>query len=385
MSGDAEQAFFADGITEDIITALSRFSGLLVIARNSTFVYRDQAVNVQAVGEDLGARYVVEGSVRKAGPRVRITAQLIETSSGHHLWAERYDRDLSDIFALQDEITATIVSNLAVKVSRAESERARRKSGSVEVYETNLRVMSDFANPTRAGVTEARRALEQAVERAPDYARTYAMLATTHIYDVFMGWAEDAEASIARATELAQKTVDLDAYDNRAHWILGITHLYQGRHDQALAEYDRALELNPNDAEVMASRATPLRFADRVDEALESLAEAMRRNPHNPDWYQWVEGWCHFHKGDFVKAVAAIERIEEPSAEPCLILAGGYAELGDPKKAAAAVAKIFAIEPTFSLARWAQVQPYKDPAHLERILGSLRKAGLSDEEPSAHD
>jgi adenylate cyclase len=252
LSGDSEQEPLSDGITEDIITELSRFRELFVIARHSTQTYKGKPVKVQEVAEDLGVRYVLEGSVRKTGDKVRINAQLIDATSGRHLWAERYDRALSDIFAIQDEIVGTIVTSLAVKVHEAERARTRRKpTESLEAYDyflrgRDLQLKEGF---WRIGVNQQARGLyEKAAALDPEFTRAFVELAWTHLYDFIHGWSATPEQSRARALELAQQAVAMDAANARAHYVLGYVQLYRQEFDRAIAEIEKAINLNPNDA-----------------------------------------------------------------------------------------------------------------------------------------
>ena len=379
MSKDPDQDYFRDGITEDIITALSRFPDLFVIARNSVFTYKGKPAKVQDVSAELGVRYVLEGSVRKAGERVRISAQLVDATTGHHLWAERYDRQLEDIFAVQDEITETIVGRLVGKLDQVERERAMHKGpDNLEAYDCYLRGLDFSLRFTKEGNAEARRMLEKAVERDPQYARAYMLLAWLPLQDVFMGWAKDPVASLGRALEMAEKAVALDNTDNRSHWVIGEVYLYLRQHDRAQPAYSRALELNANDADVLSQYGAFLMYVGEPEKGLEAIEKALRLNPHCPWWHFALLGWAKFSLGDCEEAIEAIERISSPIPECRLVTVASYVELGREEDARAEAAEVMKARPEFTLAAHGMTQPYQDAADLERFLAPLRKAGLPE-------
>ena len=255
MSGDPEQEYFSDGITDNLITDLSKISGLFVIARNSTFTYKGQAVKVAAVGRELGVRHVLEGSVQKAGNRVRINVQLIDAPTGGHVWAERYDRELEDIFALQDEITQKIVFALKVTLTPEEQERLRRyPTANLEAYDAFLHGWEywwglEDTKEAKEANAQARRMAERAIELDSQYAAAYALLSLTHQTEWMEHWSKDPQHSLEQATELAQKAVTLDGSLPMARWILGWCYVYQRQYEQAIAEGEQAISLGPNDAE----------------------------------------------------------------------------------------------------------------------------------------
>ena len=269
ISGDLEQEYFSDGITEDIITDLSKVSALFVIARNSVFTYKGRAVRVQEVSRDLGVRYVVEGSVRKSGNRVRITAQLIDGMSGGHMWAERYDRDLTDIFALQDEITEKIVAALQVKLTEGEQEQvARRYTENLVAYDYFLRGRADQARATKETNAQAREMFERAIELDPNFAGAYAVLSHTYSRDWSYQWSDDTQA-LERASEAAKKAVTLDDSLPLAHARLAWIYLWRRQHEQAIAEVKRAIFLDPNFAEGYARLGIILTYAGRPGEGID--------------------------------------------------------------------------------------------------------------------
>ena len=379
MNHDPAEDYFSDGITDDIITELSRRRDLFVIARNSVFTYKGKPAKVQDVGTELGVRYILEGSVRKAGERVRITAQLVEAASGHHLWAERYDRELQDIFAVQDEITETIVGRLAGELQVAERDRAVKKApDSLEAYDCYLRGFDLFIRFTQEDRAEARQMMEKAAALDPHYARVQTLLAWGHLSDVFMGWSEDPVRSLGSAFETAQKALALDATDNWSHWVVGAVLLYQGQHQRARAAYDRALELNPNDADVLAQFGGFLNYVGESEEAVATIERAMRLNPHCPWWYLWLLGWAEQLAGRPERAIAVIERIGNPIAEARLIRVVSLMMLGREAEARDEAAEVLRLNPGFTVRQFAMAQPYQDPSRLEETAARMRAAGIPD-------
>ena len=379
MNRDPAEDYFSDGITDDIITELSRRRDLFVIARNSVFTYKGKPAKVQDVGAELGVRYVLEGSVRKAGERVRITAQLVEAASGHHLWAERYDRQLEDIFAVQDEITETIVGRLVGKLDQAERSRAMDKApDNLEAYDYYLRGYDLFLRFTKEDRAQAREMMEKAVALDPKYARAQTLVAWGHLSDVFMGWSGDPAQSLGIAFETAQNALALDATDNWSHWVVGAVQLYQRQFDRSQAAYQRALELNPNDADVLAHHSALLNFTGKRDEAHESLERAMRLNPHCPWWYLWLLGWVERMTGHPERAISAIERIGNPIPECRMVTVAGLMALDREAEARVEAAEILKLVPDFTLRQWSATQPYQDPSDFEDVVAALRAAGLPD-------
>ena len=379
MNKDPAEDYFSDGITDDLITELSRPPNLFVIARNSVFVYKGKAVKVQDIAKELGVRYVLEGSVRKAGERVRVTAQLIDAETGHHSWAERYDRELKDIFAVQDEITQTIVSVLAGKITAEEFARAARKpTESLEAYDWYLRAFDTFLRFKKEERSEAREMAEKALALDPKFSRNYTLLGWSHLQDVFMGWSDDPVQSLTTAFEYSQKALAIDANDNWNHWVVGVCLLFQRQHDKSLAAYYRAVDLRPNDADVLAHLAVPLLFVDETEQALAVIKRALRLNPHCPWWYNWVLGWSELRSGNAEAAIAAIEKIGRPIPESHLIVVAAYMLLGQEAEARAEAEALLQKDPDFSLTRWGAVQPYRNPEKLEEVVAVLRQAGLPD-------
>jgi len=379
MSGDPEQEYFSDGITEDLITDLSKISGLFVIARNSTFMYKGKPVKVDQVGQELGVRYVLEGSVRKVGDRVRITAQLVDASTGGHLWAERYDRDLEDIFALQDEVAQKIVSALAVKLTDDEQERLERGyTDNLEAYDYFLRGLEYFNRLTKEGTDQARRLFERAIDLDPEFAAAYGHMSLTHWLEWSFGWTQDLQC-LEKAFELAQKAAALDDSLPEAHRILGILCLWKKQHDQAIALTERAIALNANYADAIWQLGQVLSFAGKPEEAIDLVKRAMRLNPVYPVVYLWDLGHAYMLAGRYEEAIAALTRTlhRNPNFHPAHIyLAITYSELGRAEEAQAEAAEFARMSSPMSWEDWRQRLPYKDEGVIEHFFDVLRKAGV---------
>ena len=378
FSGDPEQEYFSDGITEDIITGLSKISGLLVVARNSSFVYKGKAENVQQVGQDLGVKHVLEGSVRKVGERVRITAQLVDAETGYHLWAERYDRELTDIFELQDEITGNIVAALEVKLTAGEHEQVtHRYTENMEAYDLFLQARECRLIHTREAMAQARAMFEQAIAHDPDFAGAYAELSHLYLINWHHQWS-DAPKDLDHAYELVKKAVALDESLPEAHTYLGWIDVWRGRHAEAVTEAKRAIEIDPNFAEGYARLAEILTFAGKPEEGIELMKKAMRLNPHYFGWYLFALGHAYYLAGEPGEATATLRRavVRSPNFLPAhLILAAVHGEAGEIEEARAAVAEILRISPRYCLELGTR-RPYSDEAVLERLIDALGKAGL---------
>jgi len=379
MSGDPEQEYFSDGITEDIITTLSKVPRLFVIARNSTFTYKGKPVRVQQVAEELGVRYVLEGSVRKAEERVRITAQLIDATRGHHLWAEKYDRDLRDIFALQDEVTRKIVRALVVKLTKDEQQLlVDKRTDNLEAYDHVLRGIDHFLRMTGEENAEARQMFKHALDLDPDYAVAYSWLGWTYWMEWSFEWSQDP-ASLDRAFELVQRALSLDDSLSDAHALLGKVYLWKKQYDQAVSELEKTVALDPNDADGLAGLGEILYFAGRPEKAIGLIKRAIRLNPMPPVWYFHGLGHAYYLAGQYDEAIAALKRtlIRNPNFWPAHVyLAASYIELGRDEEARAEAEKILRINPRFSLEGKGKKLPYKDRSVIERLGKSLRKAGL---------
>ncbi len=382
LSGDPSQDYLSDGTTENIITALSKILNLFVIARNSTFSYKGKTVKVQEIAEDLGVRYVLEGSVQKAGQRVRITAQLVDGLTGRHLWAERYDRQIGDIFALQDDITNQVVTALEVKLTEGEAARiSRRQTDNTDAYELFRRGLELYRQGTRTDNEQARRIFEKAVALDPGFADAWCFLGYTHQDDWYFGWSTNAPQSLERAAELAHKAQVLDDASPCPYMLLETIHLWRRDYDRAIAYGEKAVALEPNHADATLQLARTLTYAGRPEETIELTKKAMRLSPYYPDLYLGVLGTAYRLMGDYDEAIAAYDKRRDRnphSTMPYLGLALVYSEVGRDEEAKAAAAEVLKRNPEISLKQVRNRLPYKDPAEVERILAALRKAGLPD-------
>jgi TolB-like protein/Flp pilus assembly protein TadD len=385
MSGDPEQQYFADGIVEDIISALSRIKWFFVIARNSSFVYKGRAVDVKQVGRELGVRYVLEGSVRKAADRVRITGQLIEATGGNHIWAEKFDGELADIFDLQDRITESVVTAIEPSLRHAEIERSRRKpTDKLDAYDCFLRALPPFYSLTREGVNESLTLLERAIEIDPRFGLAKAQAARCYAWRNPQGWAVDPDLERAKAVSLAREAVEIAADDPSVLWMAGFA-LWQLRvdFDSALDLYERALALNPNSTEALALRGWALATSGRPDEAIEILRRAIRLSPIDPEAFFTMSamGCAYMMAGRFDEALSWTRRAlsERPTFGPALRFhAVSLAELGRLEEARATVARLLELEPNLSLSVLRQRSPIGDSRLMGSFLGGLRKAGLPE-------
>jgi adenylate cyclase len=377
MGADPEQEFFSDGLTEEIITALSKAPKLFVIARDSTFTYKRKPVKVRQVAEELGVRYVLEGSVRKAGDKIRITAQLIDALTGHHLWAEQYDRNLTDIFAVQDEITKKIITAMQVKLTNGEEVRAAaRATNSLEAYLKYLQAMDYIYQFNIESNDLGKKLAEEAIALDPEYAMAYRALARTHIMDAWFGTTKSPKQSLAKSKELLQKAIVLDNTYAEAHATLGILFSMTGKHDKAVAKAEHAIALNPNSAFTHAMLGHTLRFAGRWEEAIPEYKKAIRLNPIPPDQYFFGLGLAYAWTGQYDEAIKWCEKAvrQKPNSFFAhLMMAVIYSLSGREEEARAEGAEVLRINPKFSLEKFEKRCTGKDK---ERFIGALRNAGL---------
>ena len=378
MSGDPEQDYFSDGLTENIITGLSRCPRLLVIARNSTFTYKGQPIKIQKVARELGVEYVVEGSVQKTKDRVRITAQLIDAASGHHLWAEKFDEKFKDIFMLQDEITLKLVSALEVQLTEGEQARLRLKGPSnLEAYMKGLKGLQYIRRFNKDDIIKARQNAEEAIALAPNFAGYYVLLAATHLQDIRFSSTSSPLISFAKATENLNKAFALDKDNSDAYLVLGILYLVKGQHDKAIAAEEKAIALNPNGADAYCQLAFILLMSGQFENALVYVNKAMRLNPNPPGYYFEVAGYAYSWTEQYEEAIYAFK--EAIDREPTIImahvgLAGVYIKVGMEKEAREEVAEVYRIDPQFSLSNFPFTD--KDPERVKEVIDTLQKAGL---------
>jgi TolB-like protein/Flp pilus assembly protein TadD len=336
MSGDPDQEYFSDGITEDIITELTRFRSLFVIARSSSFHYKGQYQKVQDIGSDLGVRYVVEGSVRKLGNRVRITAQLVEAANGNHIWAERWDRELEDIFAVQDDLVRTIVSTVGGRIDVVSKARAARMSDAhLGAYDYYLRAVAAEDGNTKEDYQRARQYLERAIKLDPDLASAHHHLALVNFFEWMTHWASDRDRAFNDAINAAKTAVALDDTDGRVQGQLGMLHLYQREFDEAGQYLAQAIRLNPNDFQIIALHGLYLTAIGDPNHAIERFDQAVRINPMEPSWIKWLRGIACFTAERFEDAINDLRSIKRPINEVRGWLAASYGQLGRIDKARA--------------------------------------------------
>jgi len=382
MSDDPKQEYFSDGITEEIITALSKTPKLFVIARNSTFTYKGKPVKVQQVGRELGVKYVLEGSVRKAADKVRITAQLVDAQTSHHLWAERYDRDLKDIFAVQDEITKKIITAMHVKLTEGEQVRAAAKgTKNLEAYLKYLRASEYIQKFNKESNALGKQLAEEAIALDPEYASAYMILGKAHMLDVWIGSSKSSKDSIAKAIELEQKAIALDDSYAEAHGLLGFLFSMTRQHDKAIAKAEMAVALNPSSAESHYRLGKILNFASRWEESIPEYEKAIRLNPIPPNQYLFSLGLAYGWTGQYDKAITWCEKATRQLPDSLLariFMTVVYSYSGREEEARVEAAEILRIQPKFSLKKWEKKVAYKNPEDKERLMNALRKAGLPE-------
>jgi TolB-like protein/Flp pilus assembly protein TadD len=361
---------------------------MFVIARNSTFTFKGKPVKVQQVAEELGVRFVLEGSVQRSGDRVRITAQLIDALKGHHLWAENYDREFGDIFTLQDDITEHVTIALKVKLTEGEQARIRRAHmDNPEAYEYFLRGREMYASFTKENNDQARKLWEKALELDPNNSWLWQQIGWTYYRDARFGWTDTPVQSLDRAEELALKTLAVDDSHAEAYCLMSVVYMSRRQHDKAVAYGEKTLALAPNFADIQATIAIPFMYSGRAEEAIELVQNAMRLSPYYPAWYLPVLGMAYRFTGQYDKAIDAMEswraRANPRSALPHLFLAIFYVEAGRGEEAQLAVSEILKRKPKASIAGYlkAKTFPYKDQADIDKVVDSLRKAGLPEEPP----
>jgi len=380
LSGDPSQDYFSDGLTEEIITALSKIDRMFVIARNSTFTYKGKPVKVKQVAEDLGVRYVLEGSVRKAGDRVRITAQLIDALKGHHLWAERYDRELKDIFALQDDLTMKIMSALQVKLTDGEQALLYAKgTDNIKGFLKCLQGREYLYRFNREGIDLARPLLEEAIALDPNYAAPYRWLGGSHMLDVILGDSKNPKESIMTAIKLAQKAISLDASFAPAYCLLARLYAFIGQYDKAVEQAERAVTVDPNSADVYDYLGLVLVQADRAEEAIPLIKKGIRLNPIPPKNYLYHLAVGYGATEQYAKAISILRELLHQDANDFLahlFLTLYYSRSGQEDEARAEAAKLLRISPQFRAEKLRTMSANKNKAKVEKNIEALRKLGL---------
>ncbi len=379
MSGDPDQEYFADGLTEDIITTLSKIAGLFVIARNSSFAYKHQERDVRQIAAELGVRYILEGSVRTVAKRMRISIQLIDAKDGGHVWAERYDRIVDDVFAIQDEITLSVATELQVQLSEGEQARIRYTTTSnVEAWENWVRGVAYYRRDvSKDGVGRARDFWERALALDPQSAALNAMLGLIYWASARYGWWNDRETELARAEGYIETAMAMDGTNADAHCVHALILLMRGRHDEAIAEARRAIDLGPGSADIAAFTSLVFNFSGHADEALLQIKKAMRLSPIYPAWYLGDLGFANRLLGRHEKAISAFREYGERSpgfGHIDLVII--YGELDRMEEARGEAVRLLAARPGFTITSWRRSQFYKNPARLEADVAALRKVGL---------
>ena len=386
MSGDAEQEYFADGITEDIITELSRFKELSVVSRNSSFVFKGKATALSEVGGKLKVEYVVEGSIRKAGNRVRVTAQLIDVRNDDHIWADRYDRSLEDIFEVQDDVVRRVASTLVGRLEHERQERAKRQSESqLKAYDLYLRAREHFFNLSKEENSKARDLLKSAMEIEPEYAAALALSSEVLLRMWLNGWSDNPEEDLAESFSAAKRADEIDDQDSRIHTALGMAYIFQHQLDKAKHHFEAALMLNPNDTRVLVYYSRQAVFDGDTEKAVELCHRALNLNPYGK--YSYNLGIACFVAHQYQQTVELLDGIRNPPATVLALLAASYAMAGDEVNAASTNTQFLDTAkacPVFSnlsqpkdwqeffSARW----PFRNPNDLEHLIGALGKAGL---------
>jgi adenylate cyclase len=380
MSGDEEQEYFADGITEDLITDLSKISGLLVIARNSVFTYKGTAVNIPDVCRELGVRWALEGSVRKAGNRVRVTAQLIDGTTGGHLWADRFDRNLDDIFAVQDEVTAEIVGALKVKLSAEDEARvSHRGTQDVEAYDTMLQARELILSGTESNMIQARILIQRGLDKDPDFAAAMGGMTMTYIMQYANQWGENHRGALEEAERWAEKAVATDPNEALSWMAMCVVRIWQNRHDDAREAVKRQLELAPSATDPLRMLSTIENFSGNYQTAIDAYEEFEKLDPHGPTMALHTVGLAHFALGHWDVAAEFFRRriAQEPDTDSSYVmLAGSLGHLGEPEEAKKQWKQVFNVKPDYSLAERSRLWPYKDTVVVDNLYAGLEKAGI---------
>jgi adenylate cyclase len=380
MSGDEEQEYFADGITEDLITDLSKISGLLVIARNSVFTYKGTAVNIPDVCRELGVRWALEGSVRKSGNRVRVTAQLIDGETGGHLWADRYDRNLDDIFAVQDEVTAEIVGALKVKLSKEDEARVgHRGTQDALAYDTMLQARDLIISGTEGNMIQARILIKRGLEQDPNFAAAMGGMTMTYIMQYANQWGDNHRGALEEAERWAEKAIAADPNEATCWMAMGVVRIWQNRHDDARDAVRRQLDLSPGNTDALRMLGSIENFSGNYQTAIDTYEEFRKLDPHGPVMALHTVGLSHFALGNWETAAGFFsQRIEaEPDTDSSYVfLAGSLGHLGQAEEAMKNWKQVFNVKPDYSLAERSRLWPYRDTAVVDNLYAGLEKAGI---------
>ena len=390
MSATHDQQYLADGITEELITGLAKFPEFLVVARDSTFTYKDKPTDVRQVGKDLNARYVVDGSIQRSGQNVRVAAQLVDANTGSQLWADRYDRQVDNIFAIRDEIMRSIAGTLggsAGKLAKAEVARLSGKDpNSFTAYDYLMRGWYEWHKFTREGNAAALDLFERARKIDPNYARAYVGLAWAFEMNYDYDWTDDYDKTLKLELENASTAVRLDPNDYQAQWVLGYAYLYNRQHQEAMAHYLRARDLNPNDTDLLADMGDLLIYIGQPKQAIDQVKEAIRLNPLHANWYVYYLGWAYEEAGLPKEAIEILEQaldLQNPDDEqlwylPALAAAYANPAVGRMDDARKIVKTILSRKPEFSTSKAVSRFPYKTKELVDRYVNAVRRAGFPE-------
>jgi TolB-like protein/Tfp pilus assembly protein PilF len=378
LGGDKSHDVLVDGMTEGVIAALARFNQLFVIARNSTFTYKGKPVKVQQVAEELGVRYVLEGSVGVSGNRIRVTAQLIDATTGRHVWVERFDRDLKDTFEVQDEVTRKLVGSLVGKLDRAAMAMALRKHpDSLDAYGLLLRGIELHWRYTPEDNAKSRRLFEKAISLDPNYARAYAYLSRTYEADWEWWSPANPEETYKKALDLGYKAVALDPKDADARYALGRILLYGNKHDQAIAQFEEGLKANPNQATLLGGLSEACTLNGQPEEAVKKAKEALRLNPYDPVFHLWQLAFAQYIARDYEGTIETLRKIS-PLGEARRLVAACLAYLGRMDEARAEAERYLKDSPSFSASYWGSTQPFRHDEDRQHGVQGHIKAGLPE-------
>ncbi len=383
LSGDPKQEYFSDGITEEIIAALSRIRHLFVIARTSSFKYKGKDIDLRTVGRELGVRYVLEGSVRIAEDKVRITAQLIDAQTNNHIWAERFDREMKDIFSLQDEITIKIINALQVELTEGEHARLWMKgTDNLQAYLKSLRARELYLTQTKKNIIQARRIAEEAIALDPEYAPPYHVLSVTHFQEVFLRTTKSPQQSFKQAVEFIQKAIALDDSYALAHGWLGFLNTYiMKKYEKGIMQAQKGVDLDPNGAHGYLYLSLSLRYAGKFEEAIQAIEKAIRLNPFPPVTYFKFACTAYYGAGRYEEAIAAGKKAVKVSPNDAgshMSLAVAYSLAGRQEEARIAAKEVLRLNPKFSAVLFRKMLPYKNQADTERVIGAMLNAGLPE-------
>jgi adenylate cyclase len=381
LSGDPEQEYFSDGFTEHIITSLSKVPYIFVIARNSTFAYKGKAAKINEIAEELGVRYILEGSIQRSNDSLRITVQLIDAIAGHHIWAENYDRKLKGIFALQDEIAMQIMAELQVNIAYESLGRSSSiQTKYLKAYEKFLKGVERYLRRTEEDILHARKIFKEAIALDPEYGAPYVMLGWTHLDDIWFYRTKDRAKSLQAAEQLAQKAMELTGQDDFNLRLLSSIFMLRKQYDKAIIEIQKAIELSPNSAQCYFIYGMVLNFAGQHDEAIPNFKKAIRLNPFTPINYLNNLAWAYFHKEQYEEAIPFWNRTIERNPNYLFAyigLTGAYQMSGDEIKARESANEVLRIKPTYSLAMVKKLT-IKNIERKKRVLEAYRKAGIPE-------